>query len=131
MKAHQISISDHEHWGDKWALPEQYLIEATAFEWAGMNDAPVVIHLYDTAPERAAHLLREVANALDRNGRRWLPELEESEHAAQNMQNALGEQRDDIGESEKRRHALRVARELEEEAAEIRCRFSVSDEVAF
>ncbi len=115
MNGYQISISDHEHWGDKWALPEQYSIEATAFEWAGMHDAPVVIHLYGTAPDRAARLLREVANSLERNGHRWLPKLEESEHTAQDMQNALGEQRVLPAND-----PLRIAGELEKQAAAIR-----------
>lgn len=77
MNAHKISIMDAEHGGCHWIDPAPFVIKANPHQMSdALHDAPVTVHLLaGTQPDRAAALLREVADALDRNGRKWLPDL--------------------------------------------------------
>lgn len=77
MNAHKISIMDAEHGGCHWIDPAPFVIKANPHQMGdALHDAPVTVHLLaGTQPDRAAALLREVAAALDRNGRKWLPAL--------------------------------------------------------
>lgn len=76
MNGHKISITDPEHLGEHWDGPAPFEIEASVTPMGNWPNAPVVVNVLEgTQPDRAAALLREVAAALERNGRRWLPEL--------------------------------------------------------
>ena len=75
MNGYKISISDYESMGRDWEIPAPFEISTTTAN-LGQWDAPVAVNLLaGTHPARAAALLREVADALDRNGWKWLPDL--------------------------------------------------------
>lgn len=78
MNGYKISITDIEHLGCFWLSPAPFEIRATATKMGEtLDDAPVVVHmLAGTTPARSAALLREVADALERNAKKWLPEIE-------------------------------------------------------
>lgn len=76
-KAHQITIIDPQHWGELWANPAPFEIETSVSTMHGLPNAPVIVHLCQgVTPERAASLLREVADSLIRNGNMWLSDLD-------------------------------------------------------
>ncbi len=84
MKATQISITDPMHWGDQWAGPAPFEIETQLSTMADWPNAPVTIHLCEgVTPDRAAFLIRQIADSLERNGSQWLPDLEAIERAEQ------------------------------------------------
>ena len=76
-RVQEITVIDREHLPRAWAMPTRYFIEASARDMRGLPDAPVVVYLQGTAPERAGFLLRELADVLAFNGKRWLPSLTE------------------------------------------------------
>ena len=80
MNATQISITDQQHWGDNWASPQPFEIEACASTMSNWPNAPITAKICEgTTPERAAYLLRQIADSLERNGRQWLPAIENHE----------------------------------------------------
>jgi len=80
MNATQISITDQQHWGDNWESPQPFEIEANPATMRDWPNAPLTAKICEgTTPERAAYLLRQIADALERNDRRWLPATENRE----------------------------------------------------
>jgi hypothetical protein len=107
---HAFEIQTENWWGDDWSYKKSFCIDVGCTDDSNMPNAPLVAYIRpECNPKEAAALLRELAAYLDSDSLRLPPLVLPS-----------GTDRDDIGESEKRRHALRVLGELEAQAAEIR-----------